>query len=372
MIHHQKIIIVGAGPAGIGLAILLKKLGFTSYLMLEGDEIGSTFRRWPREMRFITPSFTGQGFGALDLNAVTPGTSPAYTFRKEHLNGDEYADYLELLADHFDLKVKEKTMVTAVSKKGRLFTVETDSDTWTCEALFWATGEFQFPRATGIEGAHHGLHVGHVDSYEALAKAHYVVVGGGESGADAAFHLARNGSQVTVVTETSMNDKVADPSLTLSPYTYERMEVAIQSGRVSFKENRKVTKIAQHHAGYDVELDNGEVLQTTGQPILATGFASGATQIASLFEWQENGKPLVTEEADESTVTEGLFLIGPSVQHRSAVFCFIYKFRARYAAVVKQLFTRWGYDMKEEVLAEYENNQMLLEDLACCEVNCEC
>ncbi|MCM3760806.1 NAD(P)-binding domain-containing protein [Alkalihalobacillus oceani] len=372
MVQHKKIIIVGAGPAGIGLGILLKKLGFTSYLILEGDEIGSSFRRWPREMRFITPSFTGQGFGALDLNAVTPHTSPAFTFRKEHLNGDDYADYLELLTEHFELTVKEHTRVTAVSKKEHLFTVETESERWTCEALFWATGEFQFPQVTGIEGAHHGLHVGQVDAYEALAKDHYVVIGGGESGADAAFHLARYGNQVTVVTEKSMKDKVVDPSLTLSPYTYERMEVAMQSGRVSFKENRKVTKIEHHHGGYDIELDNGEVIQTTGKPILATGFASGARQIASLFEWQENGKPLLTEEADESTITEGLFLTGPSVQHRSAVFCFIYKFRARYAAIVKQLFRRWGYDLKEEVIAEYEDNQMLLEDLACCEVNCEC
>ncbi|WP_258523548.1 NAD(P)-binding domain-containing protein [Bacillus licheniformis] len=33
-------------------------------------------------------------------------------------------------------------------------------------------------------------------------------------------------------------------------------------------------------------------------------------------------KPLLTNE-DMSTVTDGLYLIGPSVQHQNAVFCFI-------------------------------------------------
>lgn len=52
MVQHQKIIIVGAGPAGIGLGILLKKLGFTSYLILEGDEIGSSCSGQPENFSF--------------------------------------------------------------------------------------------------------------------------------------------------------------------------------------------------------------------------------------------------------------------------------------------------------------------------------
>ncbi|BBU38874.1 pyridine nucleotide-disulfide oxidoreductase [Aeribacillus composti] len=65
------ILIVGAGPAGIGMGILLKQLGIKNFGILERDRIGSSFMQWPKEMRFITPSFTGQGFGALDLNAVS-------------------------------------------------------------------------------------------------------------------------------------------------------------------------------------------------------------------------------------------------------------------------------------------------------------
>jgi len=53
------------------MGILLKRLGIKNCGILERDRIGSSFMQWPKEMRFITPSFTGQGFGALDLNAVS-------------------------------------------------------------------------------------------------------------------------------------------------------------------------------------------------------------------------------------------------------------------------------------------------------------
>ncbi|MDR9796335.1 NAD(P)-binding domain-containing protein [Aeribacillus pallidus] len=53
------ILIVGAGSVGIGMGILLKRLGIKSFGILERDRIGSSFVQWPKEMRFITPSFTG-------------------------------------------------------------------------------------------------------------------------------------------------------------------------------------------------------------------------------------------------------------------------------------------------------------------------
>ncbi|MBO0994424.1 NAD(P)-binding domain-containing protein [Bacillus sp. SD088] len=71
------VIIVGAGPSGIGVAALLQQMK-ASYLVLEKDEVGASLLRWPKEMKFITPSFPAQGFGQTDLNAVVPKTSPAY------------------------------------------------------------------------------------------------------------------------------------------------------------------------------------------------------------------------------------------------------------------------------------------------------
>ena len=77
--EEYDVVIVGAGAAGIGCAVALRDLGLERFVILERHEIGASFARWPEEMRFITPSFTSNGFGLLDLNAVALNTSPAFT-----------------------------------------------------------------------------------------------------------------------------------------------------------------------------------------------------------------------------------------------------------------------------------------------------
>lgn len=124
-------------------------------------------------------------------------------------------------------------------------------------------------------------------------------------------------------------------------------------------------------AAYDLHLADGRKIRSETQPIIATGFYSGTKQIKHLFEWAENGKPLLTD-ADMSTITENLYVIGPSVQHQKAVFCFIYKFRQRFAVIAEHLLKKLGHPLDEKVLSEYKENQMFLTDLSCCEVQCEC
>lgn len=86
------VVIVGAGSAGVGVGILLQKLEI-NYVILEKDSVGSSFRKWPKETRFISPSFTGNFFKMPDLNAITPDTSPAFELLTEHPTGNEFADH---------------------------------------------------------------------------------------------------------------------------------------------------------------------------------------------------------------------------------------------------------------------------------------
>ena len=55
-------IIVGAGPAGIGCGLTLQRVGIKNVLLLEVKTVGSSFRRWPEQMRLLTPSFHGNPF----------------------------------------------------------------------------------------------------------------------------------------------------------------------------------------------------------------------------------------------------------------------------------------------------------------------
>ncbi|WP_309436879.1 NAD(P)-binding domain-containing protein, partial [Bacillus paralicheniformis] len=81
----------------------------------------------------------------MDLNAVAPGTSPAFSFHREHLSGQEYGDYLALLADQFQLPIQEGTSVRNVYKDDGGFSVETNKGMMMAKDVIWGAGEFQFP-----------------------------------------------------------------------------------------------------------------------------------------------------------------------------------------------------------------------------------
>lgn len=78
--------------------------------------------------------------------------------------------------------------------------------------------------------------------------------------------------------------------------------------------------------------------------------------------------PLLTED-DESTKVPGVFLVGPQVQHDSLVFCFVYKFRQRFAVVANAICQGIGIDTKAAV-AECRSNNMYLDDFQTCEDTC--
>lgn len=73
-----------------------------------------------------------------------------------------------------------------------------------------------------------------------------------------------------------------------------------------------------------------------------------AQQIADLWQWNEARNILLTE-ADESTKTLGLFLIGTQVRQEVRIYCFIYKFRQRFAIIAHNLSLCLGLDSNELV-----------------------
>ena len=58
------------------------------------------------------------------------------------------------------------------------------------------------------------------------------------------------------------------------------------------------------------------------------------------------------------------------VRHEDAIFCFIYKFRQRFAVVANAIAQQLGIDT--EPLEVYRKKQMFLDDLSCCEEECAC
>ncbi len=368
-----EVVVVGAGAAGIGCGVVLRDLGVQRFAILERYEVGASFRRWPAETRLLTPSFTTNGFGMLDPNAIALQTSPAYSLRTEHPTGSEYARYLEGISKYFRLPVRSGVEVLDVQSGGeeKRFTLRTNRGTIRCRFLVWATGEFQFPDLRPFPGAVLCRHYATVPSWSALPGEEFVVIGGYESGMDAAVHLARSGRRVTVVDPAApWASQAPDPSLSLSPFTLDRLREIGGTNRIQFVAAAAEEVVQTADGRHAIQLTNGERLLTAEPPILATGFSSSLGPVANLFERQENGSPLVTEAADESTITPGLFLSGPMLRHDKVIFCFIYKFRQRFAVIGNAIAQRLGLDTA--VLEQYRQASMYLDDLSCCGVACAC
>ncbi|CAN5736728.1 NAD(P)-binding domain-containing protein [soil metagenome] len=360
------IVIVGTGAAGIGLGLILEKSGFRDYVILERNEVGASFAAWPSYTRFISPSFAGNFFNAVDLNAVSPDTSPAYTLQTEHPGGEEYAGYLRLLADHYGLRVHVGTDVNRIVRGRAMFEIHTDERTYRSPFVVWAGGEFGNPHDYPFAGAEHCIHS---SATETFPNDDVTIVGGFESGIELAIHCLGEGRSVTVIDAGEpWLANGSDSSLALAPSTRDRLRPFLDSPRLRLRGHTPVSGVESVNGHYQVRLESGETLVSPAPPVLATGYHPLSPVVANLFE--QDGDGVVLTENDESTITPGLFLTGPRVQHSGAIFCFIYKFRQRLPVVADAIGSRIGISLTG--IEEYKAANMVLDDLSCCLDECTC
>lgn len=409
--------VVGAGAAGVGVSVALSHLDI-DVRVFDREAVGASFRNWPAEMRFITPSFPSNGFGLPDLNALAPRTSPGVALDCQQPTGEKYAEYLSALVDHYDLPVETGVEITEVKPIAEMdtggrdttlavdggtvtdteggFVLEAAGETYHSDFVVWAGGQFGAPRTDVFPGAKQCLHNSAVDSWAEHAAAsstdEFLIVGGFESGIDAAVNLLELGCSVTVLDRGHpWAFRHPDPSETLSPYTLQRLDEFRDSDRLTLVGGANVERVERAADGNfevvatpveedplpeaDDDSGDGWTEHTDGrftvptQPILATGFETNLGPVSNLFP-RDDGSIELTDR-DESPTTPGLFLSGPEVTHEGQKFCFIYKFRARFPAVAEEIGERLG--VETDPLAVYEESNMFLSDLSCCEpVDCNC
>jgi putative flavoprotein involved in K+ transport len=77
-------------------------------------------------------------------------------------------------------------------------------------------------------------------------------------------------------------------------------------------------------------------------------------------------------KCDESTICPGLFLCGPQVRQDGQIFCFVYKYRQRFAVAVNEISRRLGLPEAEikKAVDTCRKHHMFLDDLSCCEATC--
>jgi thioredoxin reductase (NADPH) len=185
------LLIVGGGPCGLAAAISAQRAGLQA-LVVEGASVVSTIAHYPTYVRFFS---TAEKLSLGDMPFVIATEKPT---RRDGLA------YYRAVVKHFAIPLRQYERVTSIERNGAGFVVHSDSrahgaQRTEAKAVVVATGYFGSPNYLRVPGEDLP-HVTHVyrEGHEAFDQ-DVVVVGGGNSAAEAALDLWRSGARVTLV-----------------------------------------------------------------------------------------------------------------------------------------------------------------------------
>src|ERR1700737_1517746 len=191
MAEDVDILIVGAGPCGLAAAISAQNAGFKP-LVLDAEVVVSTIAAYPTYVRFFSTA------EKLAIGGLPFGIPPQKPSRRDALC------YYRAGVLHFGIPVPQRERVTAIQGRSGNFVVVSrtqggEERRTKAGTVVVATGYFGSPNRLGVPGEELP-HVSHVyrEGHAAFDQ-DVVVVGGGNSAAEAALDLWRAGARVTLV-----------------------------------------------------------------------------------------------------------------------------------------------------------------------------
>lgn len=255
------LIIIGAGPAGLAVAIAASEAKLDYVVLEKGALVNSVFNFPPGMTFFTTPDLLEIG----KLPFVTPYEKPT---RHEALR------YYRRVVDAYDLRIVFGEEVLSVLQdpgvSERAFIVDSRSSRGVrqgrhARAVVFAIGYYDQPNLLGIPGEE----LPHVHHYYGDPHAHYrervLIVGGKNSAAIAALELYRAGAQVTLVhRQATLSDRI-------KYWIRPDIDNRIKEGSVTAHFESRVVEIRPTSAS--VELPTGERIDVPVDTVLLlTGY----------------------------------------------------------------------------------------------------
>ncbi len=223
------LLIVGGGPCGLAAAIAAQRGGLRARV-LDAGSLVSTITQYPYYVSFFS---TAEKLSLGDVPFVVATDKPS---RRDGLA------YYRAVTTHFALDIRQYERVTTIDRRGDAFDVQSVSiegtpSTTRARAVCVATGYFGSPNRLGVEGetsahVHHVYREGH-GAYDQDV----VVVGGGNSAAEAALDLWRAGARVTLVHFGPTFDKK------IKPWVLPDLQNRMNEGAIGARWNSRVTAI---------------------------------------------------------------------------------------------------------------------------------
>jgi thioredoxin reductase (NADPH) len=319
------LLIIGAGPCGLAAAITAQRAGLTA-AVVDAHCVVSTITQYPYYVRFFS---TAEKLAIGGLPFVIATEKPS---RRDGLA------YYRAVVTHFGLDVRQNERVTSIEKRDERFVVHSDSRTagarhTEARAVVVATGYFGSPNYLGVPGEN-SPHVTHVyrEGHEAFQQ-RVVVVGGGNSAAEAALDLWRSGASVTLVHFGPTFDKKIKPWV--GPDFLNREK----EGSIATRWESRVTRIERD--AVTIASPRGEERLPADLVYVMTGFAPNTMLLAEAGVPIDlvTGVPAHDPETLETTVPN-LFIAGVVVAGYDANKVFIENGRYHGDKIVARLLGR--------------------------------
>jgi len=177
------LVIIGAGPAGIGASLAAKshKLKFVT---LEQESLGGTVSHYPRGKIVMTAPVKLPLIGKMQFRETT----------KEALMA-----FWQKVVGTAELKISDGERVESVEAEGKGFNVKTTKSSYHTRAVLLAIGRRGTPRTLGVPGEDKTKVVYRLIDPEQYRGQHVLVVGGGDSALEAAVSIAEEeGATVSI------------------------------------------------------------------------------------------------------------------------------------------------------------------------------
>src|SRR5690348_15643052 len=322
------VLIVGGGPCGLAAAVSSQRAGFRT-LVLEAEVVVSTIAHYPTYVRFFSTA-EKLGIGGLPFGIATEKPT-----RRDALA------YYRAAVMHFDIPLRQYERVTAIERGRDELVVRSQprgggERRTNAGAVIVATGYFGSPNRLGVPGENLP-HVSHVyrEGHEAFQQ-HVVVVGGGNSAAEAALDLWRSGAHVTLVHFGPTFDK------RIKPWVLPDFDNRVKEGSIQVRWDSRVTAIDPDSVCIH-SADGGPRTERLPASLVyvMTGFAPNTTLLREAGVPIERATGIPEHDAETlETAVPGLFIAGVVVAGYDANKIFIENGRYHGDRIVARLLGR--------------------------------
>ncbi|HEY3045201.1 MAG TPA: YpdA family putative bacillithiol disulfide reductase [Vicinamibacterales bacterium] len=295
----RDLIVVGAGPSGLSAAIAARQRELDYQVLEQGVLVNSIFRFPPQMVFFTTPELLEIG----GLPFVSPYEKPT---RGEALN------YYRKVVEKYDLQISYGEKVLSVQREDDVFALETRTSRGVLRArsarnVLMAIGYYDHPNLIGVPGED----LPHVHHYYSEPHAYFrqrvVIVGGGNSAAEAALECFRAGARVTLV------HRWPQLKATIKYWVKPDIENRIKEGSVATRFNTCVTEITPTSVVVRTAGSDRDEELPADAVLLLTGYRSDSNLLrAAGVQLNERCVPTYNPETLETNVP-GLFLAGGAV-----------------------------------------------------------